>query len=349
MAARAVCALLAALALAAASPALVSAAELRLSLPRPTGPLAVGVHDTFISDPARIDPATGRPRTLPVRVWYPSWRPHRGHPAPYTPPAVEAIVEQALGLPPGSLDPPTHATLDAVPRRRARAVLLLSPGFGTLAALESAQAVDLASRGFVVVAFDHPHDSFAVQEPDGALITTDLGEDAAFPQRLLDVRIVLRHLAALVPLPLRGVRVGLFGHSMGGAAAAEAMRMQRRIAAGVDLDGTPRGPVVERGLRRPFGVMLSRRHTRASDIFLARFLDHLRGPHAVRRLPVEHYGYTDFAVFNAEARAADPALGAQLEAQLTTGVRSLAQGRRMVAIERRFLARAFGRWLRPSP
>jgi predicted dienelactone hydrolase len=51
---------------------------------------------------------------------------------------------------------------------------------------------------------------------------------------------------------LRLSRVGRFGHSLGGATAAQAMFEDRRIDAGINLDGTPSGPVVNAGLDRPF-------------------------------------------------------------------------------------------------
>src|SRR5205823_4443949 len=47
-------------------------------------------------------------------------------------------------------------------------------------------------------------------------------------------------------------RVGVFGHSFGGATAAEACRLDRRCKAGADLDGTPYGPVARAGLPQPF-------------------------------------------------------------------------------------------------
>ena len=51
-------------------------------------------------------------------------------------------------------------------------------------------------------------------------------------------------------------RIGVFGHSRGGATAADAMLSDRRIGAGVNLDGGMWGPVVKRGLDRPFGLLL---------------------------------------------------------------------------------------------
>jgi len=44
----------------------------------------------------------------------------------------------------------------------------------------------------------------------------------------------------------------MFGHSLGGATAAAAMLDDQRIKAGVNLDGTLFGPVVNAGLDRPF-------------------------------------------------------------------------------------------------
>jgi dienelactone hydrolase len=79
---------------------------------------------------------------------------------------------------------------------------------------------------------------------------------------------VLNRLAAL-PRGLSEVvdphRVGMFGHSAGGFTAAQSMYEDRRIRAGIDMDGTlefnpePNGtnlaPVAAHGLRRPFVLM----------------------------------------------------------------------------------------------
>ena len=57
-----------------------------------------------------------------------------------------------------------------------------------------------------------------------------------------DVRFLLDRLPALAARgPLRGLldprRVGMAGHSLGGAAAAEVMLADRRLDAGVNYDG----------------------------------------------------------------------------------------------------------------
>jgi PKD repeat protein len=325
-----------------------AAAALRLSLPAPTGPFPVGARSTFVTDRARIDPATHRPRTLPIRVWYPARRGPRGKPAAYVSPAIASVVERSLGLPARSLDIVTHASERAQARSRVRGVILVSPGAGMLAALNTALIVDLASRGYAVVAIDHPHDSAAVEQPDGTLVTADTGLDrhlaSALRQRVRDVGVVLGRLSRLVPQRRRATRIAILGHSLGGAVAAEAMLRYQRLRAGIDLDGTPRGSVLAAGLGRPFALMLEPR-ARLLPRF-ARLIARLRGPHAIMTLAVQRYGFTDLALFNPTAALADPALGARLERALPTGtLADVAAGRRAVDRQRRFLARFMGRYV----
>jgi hypothetical protein len=72
------------------------------------------------------------------------------------------------------------------------------------------------------------------------------------------------------------------------------MLVEPRIRAGVDIDGTPRGSVVARGLRRPFGFMLSGGHTRTQDPQLGRLIHALRGPHPQVTWPaLRHNDFTD--------------------------------------------------------
>ncbi|MDQ6827341.1 MAG: family membership, partial [Gemmatimonadota bacterium] len=52
-------------------------------------------------------------------------------------------------------------------------------------------------------------------------------------------------------------RVGVFGHSFGGAAAAQFCHDDARCKAGIDVDGAPLGSVVQDGLRQPFMFVLS--------------------------------------------------------------------------------------------
>jgi hypothetical protein len=69
----------------------------------------------------------------------------------------------------------------------------------------------------------------------------------------------------------------MFGRSLGGATAAQAMFEDRRIDAGVNLDGTLFGRVVNAGLNRPFMLVGAQEHGRDNDPTWAQFWANLRG------------------------------------------------------------------------
>ena len=78
--------------LGAAGRALAAEPAVRLELPAPTRPAAVGDRDTFLADPSRSESATGAVRTLPIRGWYPAADRGRGRPTPYLSPATQPLV-----------------------------------------------------------------------------------------------------------------------------------------------------------------------------------------------------------------------------------------------------------------
>jgi predicted dienelactone hydrolase len=199
--------------------------------------------------------------------------------------------------------------------------------------------IDLASRGYVVVTVDHPHDALVVEAPDGTLIGNSLDAAESFDAQLVDLRLVLDALPRLVPQARRSTPIAIVGHSIGGAAAAEMMLVDHRVRVGINLDGSSRGAVVTEGLDRPFAMMLDRDHDLDTVVGTKEFLSNLRGPHRVKRLDVLHLGFTDFVVFNPEATAADAVSGAILELNDPTGTASdLSAGRAALKTERRFVA-----------
>src|SRR5207237_2264844 len=52
-------------------------------------------------------------------------------------------------------------------------------------------------------------------------------------------------------------RVGVFGHSLGGATALQFCHEDARCTAGIDIDGAPIGSVIQEGVDRPFMFVLS--------------------------------------------------------------------------------------------
>jgi dienelactone hydrolase len=293
-------------------------AGVRVRLPAPSGPHEIGTVSLHLVDRSRPDPwDTSQPyRELMVSVWYPALRTNRPFAAHMEPGAAErfdAAVGPGHGITPGTVDwaaTRTHARegAPADTRRGRRPVVLYSPGAGDPRTWGTAWVEEPAGRGYVVVSIDHTYESPGVRFPDGSVRTNDrLFEELARAERdgtipaLLektlrarvgDTRFVLNRLAAL-PRGLSEVvdphRVGMFGHSAGGFTAAQSMYEDRRIRAGIDMDGTlefnpePNGtnlaPVAAHGLRRPFALMGSQGNDHTTEPSWGEFWSHSRGRH----------------------------------------------------------------------
>ncbi|WP_406638330.1 alpha/beta hydrolase family protein [Amycolatopsis sp. WGS_07] len=208
-------------------------------LPTPSGPHAIGERDVHLVDQARN-------RELMISVWYPA-RPGSGPKARYLPAAAAPYFDQgaapALGLPTGKVDwaaVETHARANA-PVRGRWPVVVYSPGWGSLRALGSATAEDLASRGYIVVTIDHTGEAPFVVFPDGRVVFSQQSKDlvAGMRTRVADVRFTLDQLPGIPGLgqSMDLSRVAAVGHSFGGDTAAEVSTVDSRVDAVADLDG----------------------------------------------------------------------------------------------------------------
>ncbi|WP_091295996.1 alpha/beta hydrolase family protein [Amycolatopsis xylanica] len=285
-------------ALAVAAPASAAPAKVELTLPALTGHHQVGTTTLHLVDQARQDPwKPDRKREVMATVTYPSWFTAGTPRVPWMSEKMAPVVEAAaadpnfFGLPPGSVDwgsaqRDAHANTPVDRWQGKRPVVLFSPGFGSPRELHAVLTDDLASRGYIVVSLSHTFESAAVEFPGGRVEPQlQLGNDpktmkTAIDARVADTRFLLDQLTKLnqganpdaehrpLPLGLAGAldlsKVGMFGHSYGGFTAGETMVADRRIDAGVNLDGTMGygfdgsylpGEVVKRGLDRPFLLM----------------------------------------------------------------------------------------------
>ena len=123
---------------------------------------------------------------------------------------------------------------------------------------------DLASHGYIVFAVDHPHDAFCVVFPDGRAVPFDQARwDAAIKRpggavavsvaqypprgrhplrvdRIMDLARAPR-ATALFAGQLDSQHVGVFGHSLGGLAAARTCEVDPRPRACMNQDADLRG------------------------------------------------------------------------------------------------------------
>jgi predicted dienelactone hydrolase len=269
-----------------------------LTLPIPTGRFAVGraIYDWV--DDANVDtlaPVAGTKRELLVWVWYPA----ESVPSTteqsiavddYIPPELQQTGARAL--PPilslltrdlSKVHSHSIPNADVLTQQPSYPVVILRSGASTEVVNYSTLAEDLASHGYVVVGFDAPYRTRTVVFPDGRVIERTPENNPEFyegqPQAVrlnellaawtADMRFILDRLEQLNASDPSGKfkgrldmnRVGVFGHSFGGAQAAQFCHEDPRCKAGIDVDGWPLGSVVQAGLQQPFMFLLSDQNT----------------------------------------------------------------------------------------
>ena len=264
-----------------------------VTLPTPTGALPVGrtIYDWV--DRARMDtlaPTPGTRRELLVWIWYPSSS-QRSTPADdYVPAALRPKGEPSRGANIWTLltrdlsNVRGHSARDPgmSDEQRSYPVVIMRAGASAPVLNYSALAEDLASHGYVVVGFDAPYRTGRVVFPDGRVMertAQNNPESCVVPDRTqmercvgrvvtawtADIAFVLDRLAQLNAADSSGrltgrldmTRVGVFGHSLGGAVAAQFCHEDSRCKAGIDIDGAPHGSVLEGGIAQPFMFLLS--------------------------------------------------------------------------------------------
>lgn len=214
---------------------------------------------------ARGGDTLGEKRSLPVSIWYPTdasgepalYLPQRDHAAELS----DALADQ-YGLPAIVFDSLERAKGQALwrghPADGSFPVVIASPGLGSTRWFFTSWAQEIASHGVIVIALDHPYDAAATELADGTVAFSELqatGDDARDQAiadewariRAADIRAVIDRMETGPDQAsvLRSADLGhiiVAGHSMGGAAAIEAARLDSRITGVIDIDGMPRSP-----------------------------------------------------------------------------------------------------------
>ncbi|MGW5718407.1 alpha/beta hydrolase family protein [Amycolatopsis sp. NPDC003865] len=237
-----------------------------LSLPAPTGHRPVGSTPVYLKDVSRPDPwVPSVPyRELMVSLFYPAASAH-GPKTRYLTSAESAALlrDSGLAVPPDLLTGVvTNSVAGARPAGHHLPLVVLSPGYTKPRATLTALAEDLASHGYAVALVGHTYENTGTSFPDGhfaGCASCEVPHDDAFWTKLelgraADVSFVLDSLTRSKqwgPL-VDAARIGMAGHSVGGASAIPAMVADARIRAGIDIDGSTHVPLTAPGLARPF-------------------------------------------------------------------------------------------------
>ena len=246
-------------------------------LPKPSGPHSVATRILYMVDPKRDAEGGLRgnsKRELMVQVWYPA------EPVKARREVYRRFLETTLKSSYQSVlrtqslrEAPVLAVGAPYP------LLIFNPAWTGQRTQSTFLMQDLASHGFVVASVDHSYYSGLVAFPDGHVVdshmapalgdfthlTIEEGIDLAnqFVTILAeDVIFVLDELTRLNEKPesewygvIDGSCVGVLGHSIGGAVAAEACWLDPRIKCALNLDGWTFGEVLRHGLAKPWMVI----------------------------------------------------------------------------------------------
>lgn len=268
-----------------------------LSLPQPTGEYHVATHTRQLTDYNREEAATSTTddyRRLVVQVWYPALDLGIDDKVSWLQPAVGRAFAAAISasFPSNWADSVKTHSREGLPVSlddlRRFPVLVASHGYITPHNMYTSFFEDLASHGYIVVAVEHPHDTVLTVFPDGSTATLDSSvaqnqppADASEEQIqehwakldsyialwVADLRFVLDELEQLDQYDPEGIlagrmdldRIGVFGHSFGGATAAEVCWLDARVDVGLNIDGAFLSPLRldgGRAMNKPFMTML---------------------------------------------------------------------------------------------
>ncbi len=304
-----------------------------VTLPAPTGHYAVGrVLDDWTDESRQetLTSSTDRYRELTVWIWYPADPPPGAAPARYLPKAWARARDHTRGLgsilfqSATSIHAHAYAGAPVSSQETTYPVVIFEPGLGPAVSDYTTLLEDLASHGYVIIGINPTYSTSAVVFADGRVAeqsargsipdNASVSEAKQIGDRLVqiwaeDMIFAMDQAQRLNTDPqslfagrLDLTRIGVFGHSFGGAAAAEVCHLDARCTAGADLDGYPFGDVVQSGLQQPFLFLWSAgndsndAHYQQAVQDINAIYNRLEIGYQVTIQSARHFNFTDYAV-----------------------------------------------------
>lgn len=304
-------------------------------IPTPSGPYPVGTRSFEMVDEARKEIYSGKdePRRYMIQVWYPADVKPTDERAPWMEHAdiFAPAIATYINLPSFFMD---HLTLTDIPAYQNAdiassdelfPIIFFSHGWNGFDAQNAGQALELASRGYIVVGLQHTYGAVITVFPDGTIAPNKpdaLPLDANDPNYEEIARILVDQWAGDIAHTLDFLSttsdnnpfagkvdlelVGVYGHSTGGGAAIQFCGTDPRCKAVLGMDPFMRpvsAEVIENGLSQPSFFMFSQ--SWADDVdsptsrLFGQFIPNAADNYGVIKIEgTKHYDFSDLPLFS---------------------------------------------------
>ncbi|CAG9982809.1 unnamed protein product [Clonostachys byssicola] len=219
-------------------------------IPEPPGPYNVGVRRLVINFDNPDDPVS--PNNISTEylatIYYPT-EDSPSAPATYIEPELAQMYADVYKFNISHLTSTNHWNASYLSKCAGPSLVFAPGGWGPSTDGFVILLSDLASRGYVVAALDHPYEQPFLRFPNGTglvglPITTPSSQpliDLLHAVRVREMLHFVRNWPKLVTelgAPFRKTRIGAFGHSFGGSSALSAGIESDAIVATLNQDGT---------------------------------------------------------------------------------------------------------------
>jgi hypothetical protein len=340
--------------------------QINITFPALTGPYKVGtVALEFVSPSTSLDSMAS--------IFYPAHPSCANYPlAPAYPEATIPLLLESAGLPSNAftLTVTTQSHLSAPILSTSFPVLFFSTGYGTSRLVYTSTCEDLASLGYIVILIDHPIDTPFIEYPDGQFFIGNPHEVlnftyyipivAARVQDIISVYDALSNATFISQIPgviphlkeVRGEngfsyspfqigRVGVLGHSLGGATALSTMEANKHFVAGFNIDGAIIANATTVGTSEPYVIMASSGHNQTTIPTWGELWPNLRG--YKREFSVAntiHTSFWDYLVL------ADDLIALGVLPESITEMVGIISGTRLLELESAYIGGFFDKWFK---
>ena len=290
-------------------------------LPKLTGIYGVGVITMHLIDTSRSENFTTEPtdaREMMVQLWYPIETSHSGTRTEYMDYPTFQWLKDRSPIP--LITIPNDAYRFVRPHGRNETniaagmfpVVIFSPGYDGVYQIYTSFIEDLVSHGFVVASINHPYVSGITVFPDGHTVgladvpIDPLVRSAFFNMSLRtivgDAKFVLNTITEMnkTDPDFSGhfdlSKIGMYGHSFGGANTAVCCFEDPRFRAGLTLDGVFYPQFIPGNITVPFLFMFAEASL-TNDLIIMYLWNHTTNDtFKMSVLGSTHYAFTDVGV-----------------------------------------------------